>query len=77
MLHGQFLKSLYSHPFVLYGTVLYLCFMGSHTLSLLTKGKVKGMKYRNSYTYIGVGLILLNFVGKNIMRLVVGRDILP
>ena len=76
MLQGNFLLSLYDHPFVLYGTALFICFMTSHTLERITGGRVKGMKYRNLYTYVAVGIILLNFVVKNIMRFVYGHDIL-
>ena len=68
--------SLYEHPFVLYAAMLYVCFMGSHTLEWLTKGRIKGMKYRDGYTYGAVAIILLNFVIKNVMRFVLGQDVL-
>lgn len=76
LLHGQVFKSVYYHPFVLYGGVLFGWFMISHTLERLTGGKVKGMKYRDAYTYVGVAILLLNFVLKNAARLVLGYDIL-
>ena len=33
LLHGHLLESFLYHPLVLYGVVLYVCFMGSHTLA--------------------------------------------
>jgi len=68
LLHGHVLKSLYYHPFVIYGLGFYVAFMGSHTLSLLTKGRIQGLRYRNWYAVIGVILVAGNCILKNIMR---------
>ncbi len=66
LLSGQLLKSLYCHPAVLPGALLYLLFMGSHTLSRLCKnGKIRGMKFRFFYLYLLGGLVLLSVIMKN------------
>ena len=68
LFHGHVLESLYYHPFVLYGLVFYGFFMTSHTLSILTKGRVKGLRYRGWYAAVGVVLVIGNCIIKNIMR---------
>ncbi len=69
---GHFLASLWYHPLVGYCIVIYLLFMGSQGLSLLTGGRMKGMKYRNGYLYGAVAILVLNLVCKNVLRLVWG-----
>lgn len=68
LFHGQVLESLYNHPFVLYGLAFYGVFMVSHTLGILTKGRVKGLRYRGWYATVGVILVIGNCIIKNIMR---------
>ena len=66
MLRGHFLQSLYYHPAVLPSAVLYLFFMGSHTIARIwPRGKIKGMKFRFIYLYIFCGLVVLSVVMKN------------
>lgn len=70
ILQGQFLKSLYCHPAVLPTLLFYLIFMGSHTLGrLFPHGKIRGIKYRHLYTFFIVGLLLFNFLLKNVLLL--------
>ena len=50
LLHGDILQSLYYHPLVLYGAVLYGWFMVSNSVEYLSRGKYKiGMRYRKWY----------------------------
>ncbi|MGI6069373.1 MAG: DUF2752 domain-containing protein [Blautia sp.] len=68
LLQGHFLRSLWYHPAVLYGAVLYLCFMVSNTAELVTGGRLSiGMRYRNWYVYLLLILMLLHMVVKNVM----------
>lgn len=76
LIQGHFLESLWYHPIVPYGVVLYLAFMGSHTLKYLTRGRIKGMKFRNWYLYTAVVLVVANVIIKNILKLVFRIDIL-
>lgn len=66
LLQGAILASVCYHPFVLYGTVLFVWFMFSNTVEYGSRGKFAvGMRYKNSYVIIGAVLILINFVLQN------------
>ena len=66
MLHGRLLSSLYYHPAVLPSAVMYVLFMGSHTVAKIwPAGKIKGMRFRFVYLYIFFGLVALSVIMKN------------
>lgn len=67
LIHGHILKSIWYHPFVIYGAVIYLWFMISHTIRKFVNPNVKGMKYRNIYMYIWLVILVLNFIIRNIL----------
>ena len=73
---GHPIKSLLLHPFVLYFVICFSLFFISQTLSRLTKGRIKGMNYRNIYVYIGLGIILVQWLAKNIVLLTTGTNFL-
>lgn len=73
LVQGEILLSLYYHPLVLYGAVLYFWFMVSNTAEYLSRGKWKiGMRYRRWYVVGGVGLLILSFIVKNTALLFFG-----
>lgn len=72
LLHGQLYQSFVYHPVVPYTGILVLCYMLSHTLSILTKGRVKAMLFRPIYFYIMIGIILVNWIVKDALILVKG-----
>lgn len=72
LLHGHFLKSIWYHPFVAYGVVVYTVFMVSHTIRKFINHNVKGMKYRNEYIYIWLIILILNFIIKNFLLIKFG-----
>lgn len=64
---GHPLRSFFYHPFVLYCAILYLWFMVSQTIQRLSHNRLAiGMKYRDIYLYIGLAIILLNWILRNI-----------
>ncbi len=65
LLGGHFIKSFIYNPTVAYGTGLYVWFMGSHILERITKGKVKGLKYRHVYLWLIVVILVVNCVVRN------------
>lgn len=66
LLQGKVFLSLYYHPLVLYGAVLYVWFMISNSIEYLSKGRYRvGMRYRRSYVAVGAALLILNFLIKN------------
>lgn len=73
---GKFLKSFKYHPFVLYTAIIGGWFMISQTIERFTKGKFMiGMKYKDSYLWIALVIVIVNFLVKNIFILK-GMDIL-
>ena len=77
LMEGHFLKSLYYHP-VVYGVVIYLWFMISNTIEILSKGRCKiGMFYRDRYIHIAVIIIILNFVIKNAVLIIWKYPMIP
>lgn len=72
LMQGDIIKSFYHHPVVLYTVVLVLVCIVSHTLNILTKGKVKAMQFKNVYLYVMVVIIALQCIIKNICVLVYG-----
>lgn len=69
LLHGHLLKSLWYHPIVLYTAVIYGGFMGSHMLKRFGVKRIKGWKFHNWYLFVAVGIIAVNFIVKNILRI--------
>ena len=65
LLHGKIIESLFYHPFVGYSIGCIVIFMISHTARYITKGKIKGLAYRNLYLFIGLLIIVLNVIWKN------------
>lgn len=65
LLGGHLIKSFTYNPIVLYGMGLYVWFMGSHILERVTKGKIKGLKYRHIYLWLMFVILILNFCVRN------------
>lgn len=72
LFHGKVLLSLWYHPFILYAAVIYTGFMVTQGLHRLGVRKVQGMKFHYWYLWAGAGIIGVNFVVKNILRLCFG-----
>lgn len=66
-LSGHIIKSFIYHPLVPYLGIGGGIFMVSQTVSRVTKGKVKGMQFRNWYVYMMGIIILIQFLIKNIL----------
>lgn len=71
LLDGHLVECFLYHPFVLYCAVLYALFMVSHTLELLFAKRlpIRGLDFKISYVYIGIILILLQWMAKNLLLL--------
>lgn len=72
LLHGQILKSLWYHPFVPYFAVIYLGFLLTQGLHRLGMKRIRGWRFHNWYLWVGLGIIIVNFVVKNLLRLKFG-----
>lgn len=69
LLQGHFLKALWYHPLVPYTAVLYGGFMAGHAFSRLGSKKIHGWKFHNWYLYAAVGIVVANFIVKNVLRI--------
>lgn len=77
LLHGNLMESLWYHPFVLYATVLIGLFFVSYTLYLITNKECFNPELRPIYFYSGAGIILLQWIIKNIFLLGFGIALIP
>ena len=76
-LHGHFLRSLLYHPVVPYTAVVYLVFMVSHSIELLSKGNFAiGLRYRDNYIKFAGIIILVQWILRNFLKWKWGIDVL-
>lgn len=76
LFHGRLLLCLLYHPLVFYCAALAVWFAVSYALYRLTGDKGYRRSLENRYVNIGVVLILLNFLVKNMLLAVCGIDLL-
>lgn len=67
LFHGKLLESLWYHPIVLYGVIIYGGFLLSHTLERLKICKIKGWRFHPWHLTAAVMILVLNFLGKNVL----------
>lgn len=73
LINGKILQSLRYHPVVFYGIVLFLWYMFTNTIQKISKGRFMiGMNYKDTYIWIGFGIMIINFLFKNISILLTG-----
>lgn len=76
LLHGHPLTSIRYNPIVIYGFVIYIWYMISNTIELLSNHRMKiGMKYRDSYFWFGLAIIIFYWIMRNFLLVVFGIDI--
>ena len=73
---GRILGSLLCHPLVIYGLAVFFVFMGSHTLEIISRGRIRGLTYRHIYIKIAVGILIVNVLAKNIAWLFFHVDLI-
>jgi len=66
---GRIWESFCYHPMVIYGFIVYLVYMLTHTLECFHVGKIKGIKFRPIYLYGALIILIVNFLIKNILKL--------
>lgn len=69
LFQGDFLNSLYCHPFVLPALIYLIVFMGSHTLNRLSHRRIPALSVKNWHLYSLLGLLVLQWIVKNILLL--------
>lgn len=68
LLQGHVLQALWYHVTVVYGAILYVLYMLTNSVELLSGGRLPvGMKYRNGYLYVALVLMALHVLIKNLL----------
>lgn len=77
LFQGHFLISFLEHPFVPYAAVLCAWFLLSQTIERLSHHKLPlAMHYKDRYLWIGLAILIINCMVKNIVRLFWGINLL-
>lgn len=77
LLTGQLGKSLQYHPLVLYTAAVVLLEMASAVIAKKTGKPERYLGHEKLFIYLGVGIILLNWIVKNYLLVAKGIDLLP
>lgn len=77
LLTGQIGKSLQYHPLVFYTAVVVLAEAGSAVIARKTGKPERYLGHEKLLLYLGVGIILLNWIVKNYLLVAKGIDLLP
>lgn len=72
LMHGRFLLSVWYHPLIPYSAVIMGGFMLTQGLHRLGLKGIKGWKFHNWYLYGAIALLIVNFLIKNMLRLIWG-----
>lgn len=75
LVQGHILDSIRIHPLVFYLAAGYVIYMVSHLLDIITHGRIRGFYFCPYYWYVGVGILLVQFIIKNI-ALLAGYELL-
>ena len=72
LLRGDLIRSFLYHPLVPYTAILVVCYTLSHTLHILSKGRLRAMLFSPVYFYVMIGIVLINWIVKNAFILAKG-----
>ncbi len=77
LLHGRIAASFVCHPLVPCAAITAGWFLISQSIERLSRHRVKiGMKYRDVYIWAALGIVILNFIVKNLLLIIWGVDLL-
>lgn len=77
LLHGQFIDSFICHPLVPYTAIIGGWFLISQLIERISKHRIKiGLRYRDIYLWIALGIVVMNFIVKNALLLIWHVDLL-
>lgn len=76
--HGRVIRSFFYHPLVVYFCAVYTAYVGTQTFARVFRfRRWRGLRWRNEYLYIGLGLLAAHTVIRNILLLVFHIPIAP
>ena len=76
LLRGQLLKSIQYHPLVAYAVVAVAAGAVRYWLAKVCHRPEFRMRHYDRYVYIGIGVIVINWILKNYLLVVCGIDLL-
>ncbi len=76
LLRGEILTSILYHPLILYCVMVAFIFAISYIIYWKTKNPKFRLYLDDQYVYVGIGIIVINFVVKNYFLLAKGIDLL-
>lgn len=77
LLHGRILTSFVCHPLVSYTAILGVWFLISQSIERISGHRIKiGMKYRDIYIWAALGIVVVNFIVRNLLLVVWDIDLL-
>ncbi len=69
LLKGEILTSFWYHPVVVYSIILYVIFMVSQLLALISRGRIRGIRFHSWYLYVALIIVVVNCLAKNYLRI--------
>lgn len=75
-MQGKLIQSFLYHPAVPYSALLAGCYMISHTLNIVTRGRIKAMLFRPVYFYVLIAVILVQWFVKDALIIISGTYLL-
>lgn len=66
ILHGHFFESLYFNVVVLYVVAFYSVYVLRGALYFISKGKYRYMKFHVVYVFVGLGIVVVQAIVKNV-----------
>ena len=77
LLRGDFAGSFICHPLVLYTAAVGGWFLASQTIERVSRHRIRiGMRYRDGYVWAALGIVVVNFVVKNLLLILWDVDLL-
>lgn len=71
LISGHPIVSLWYHPLVLYSVVIFSAFMLSQAFARLSRFRFgRGLRFHNWYLYTALGILIGNWVLRNVLRMV-------
>lgn len=71
LLHGNIVQSFLYHPLVIYFCAIFVVYVGTQTFARVFRfQRWHGLRWRNGYVYIGVVLLMVHTIVRNVLLLV-------
>ena len=61
LIKGDILSALHYNAFAVYGAIIYGVFFITQTLERITKGRIKGIKFRMVYLWIAIVVLVIQY----------------